>query len=132
MLGRPYKEKKYRKVIAACDLAADFDFLPEGDDTEVGERGVLLSGGQRQRLAIARCLYSRAACTFLDAPFSSLDSKITKHIFNHGILGMLLKRKKTVFMATDRLDFLDRADKVIYVRDGSTCAQGSVDDILSR
>ena len=82
--------------------------------TKVGERGVLLSGGQRQRLAIARCLYSKAACTFLDAPFSSLDSHIASHIFHEGILGILLKRRRTVVMVTDREDFLQRADKVFY------------------
>ena len=97
---------------------------------KVGERGVLLSGGQRQRLAIARCLYSKAACTFLDAPFSSLDSHIASHIFHEGILGILLKRKRTVVMVTDREDFLQRADKVFYVREGRIADQGKMADLL--
>ena len=130
LLGRAMREKRYQKVIKACDLAADIDLLPEGDDTEVGEKGVLLSGGQRQRLAIARCLYSKAACTFLDAPFSSLDSNITNHIFNEGILGILMKRKRTVFMATDRIDFLHKADWVIYLMNGAIKTQGSVKEVM--
>ena len=116
LLGRPYKEKRYEKVIAASDLQTDIDLLPEGDETEIGERGVLLSGGQRQRLAIARCLYSKAYCTFLDAPFSNLDSKITTHIFHQGILGILLKRKRTVFMSTERTDFLSEAHHIIALK----------------
>eukprot|EP00095_Tigriopus_kingsejongensis_P009125 snap_masked-scaffold595_size129005-processed-gene-0.7 protein:Tk09125 transcript:snap_masked-scaffold595_size129005-processed-gene-0.7-mRNA-1 annotation:"cystic fibrosis transmembrane conductance regulator" len=130
LLGRPFKEKRYDKVLRVCDLRADLDLLPEGDETEVGERGVLLSGGQRHRIAIARCIYSKAPCTFLDSPFSSLDSSITTHIFHEGILGILLKRRRTVFMATDRVDFLNRADWVIYMNQGSIKAQGSVGEVM--
>ena len=43
-MGRPWKEKRYRKVLFACDLNTDIDFLPFKDDTEVGDDGVLLSG----------------------------------------------------------------------------------------
>lgn len=130
LLGRPFKEKRYEKVLRACDLKADIELLPEGDETEVGERGVLLSGGQRHRIAIARCIYSKAPCTFLDSPFSSLDSNITTHIFHEGILRILLKRRRTVFMATDRIDFLQKADWVIYMSQGTIKAQGSVDEIM--
>ncbi len=130
LLGRPFKEKRYQKVLSACDLNADIELLPDGDNTEVGERGVLLSGGQRQRLAIARCLYSKAACTFLDSPFSSLDSNITTHIFYQGVLGILLKRKRTVFMVTDRVDFLQKADHVLYLKEGRLVDQGKMDDLM--
>ena len=54
LMGRPWKEKRYKKVLFACDLNTDIDFLPFKDDTEVGDDGALLSGGQRQRIAIAR------------------------------------------------------------------------------
>ncbi len=130
LLGRPFKEKRYHKVLAACDLNADINLLPDGDETEVGERGVLLSGGQRQRLSLARCLYSKAACSFFDAPFSSLDANITSHIFKQGIQDLLLKRRRTVIMATDRLDFLEKADNVIYMQDGCVCASGLVPEVL--
>ncbi len=130
LLGRPFKEKRYQKVLAACDLNADINLLPDGDETEVGEHGVLLSGGQRQRLSVARCLYSKAACSFFDAPFSSLDASITSQIFKQGIQDILLKRRRTVIMATDRLDFLEKADNVIYIQDGCMCATGPVPEVL--
>ena len=78
LMGRPFKEKRYKKVLIACDLEADINILPLKDDTEVGEDGILLSGGQRHRIAIARCLYSKASCTILDMPFSALDSNLGK------------------------------------------------------
>jgi ABC-type multidrug transport system fused ATPase/permease subunit len=113
LLGRPLKEKRYRKVLAACDLDADINILPLKDDTEVGEDGGLLSGGQRQRVAIARCLYSKASCTILDMPFSALDANLSLHIFQEGILKILLKRKRTVLLSTHRKDFLPKADWIL-------------------
>lgn len=85
LMGRPIKEKRYKKVLVACDLEADLAILPHRDDTQVGDDGVLLSGGQRHRLAIARCLYSKASCTILDTPFAALDANLGKNIFNYNL-----------------------------------------------
>jgi len=57
------------------------------------------TGGQRQRLAIARAIYSKAPCTFLDSPFSALDPDLANHVFNVGILKILRKRKRTVLVS---------------------------------
>lgn len=60
MFGEPYRPKRYDKIIESCALKADIDLMPNGDLTEIGERGLSISGGQRQRLCIARALYSSA------------------------------------------------------------------------
>ena len=125
LMGRPFKEKRYKKVLTACDLEADLNILPMKDDTEVGEDGVLLSGGQRQRIAIARCLYSKANCTILDNPLTALDSNLALHIFEHGILNILLKRKRTVFMSCERKDFWPRADIILDFNQGVLEHQGN-------
>ena len=52
-----YEQERYLAVVKGCCLVTDFQLLPDGDTTEIGERGVNLSGGQRQRLALARALY---------------------------------------------------------------------------
>ncbi len=81
------------------------------------------TGGQRQRLAIARALYSKAGCTFLDSPFSAVDADLANHIFKAGIMKILLKRKRTVLLATDRLDFIEKASKIVFLKDGKIEAQ---------
>jgi ABC-type thiamine transport system ATPase subunit len=81
------------------------------------------TGGQRQRLAIARAIYSKAPCTFLDNPFSALDPDLANHVFNVGILKILKKRKRTVLLATDRTDFFEKADRIVFLRNGRIEAQ---------
>lgn len=54
LFGEPYDEEKYRKVTRACQLSKDFEQLPHGDKTLVGERGTSLSGGQCARVNLAR------------------------------------------------------------------------------
>ncbi|RXN38805.1 ATP-binding cassette sub-family C member 8 isoform X1 [Labeo rohita] len=56
---------RYRTVIEACSLQPDIDILPQGDQTEIGERGIILSGGQRQRIGVARALYQTTNVVFL-------------------------------------------------------------------
>ena len=90
------------------------------------KKDFFVTGGQRQRLAIARALYSKAPCTFLDSPFSALDPDITNHIFQVGILQILMQRKRTVLLSTDRMDFLEKADNIIFLKEGKIEAQASL------
>jgi len=131
LLGRSFNEKRYEKVLEACDLHSDIEAFPERDATEVGERGVLLSGGQRGRLAVARCLYSTAGAVFLDAPFASLDLRTANHMFRVGLLGLLRRRRRTVVLATDRPELIRAADYAVYVREGRIVTQGSPADVVS-
>lgn len=65
LFGRPYRARRYNRVISATALQPDIDILPGKDMTDIGERGINLSGGQRQRVAIARALYSKANVVIL-------------------------------------------------------------------
>jgi ABC-type multidrug transport system fused ATPase/permease subunit len=100
--------------------------LPNGLDTEIGERGIKLSGGQRQRLGIARALFSKPQLLVLDEATSSLDSetelKISKAIQN-------LKGKVTVVIIAHRLSTVRKADKVYYLEDGKIKASGSFEEV---
>ena len=61
-------DTKYNETIEACALKPDFDMLPAGDSTEIGEKGINLSGGQKQRVSLARAVYQDSDIYLLDDP----------------------------------------------------------------
>ena len=74
VFGKPFDRKWYRKVVDACALQPDFEMLPNGDQTEIGERGITVSGGQKQRLNIARAIYFNSDLVLMDDPLSGKHS----------------------------------------------------------
>jgi len=63
LFGQPMDRNRYRQVVRVCALEQDFQLLPHGDRTIVGERGVTLSGGQKARINLARCVRTKKAVT---------------------------------------------------------------------
>lgn len=84
-----FNEKRYREVVKVCALERDFQLLPLGDETIVGERGISLSGGQRARISLARAIYRKAEIYLLDDPLSAVDTHVGKHIFEQCIMEYL-------------------------------------------
>ena len=128
-LGYPKELASDEMVWEAVNFAELGDVvkeLPNGLDTEVGERGIKLSGGQRQRLGIARALFSKPQLLVLDEATSSLDSetelKISKAIQN-------LKGKVTVVIIAHRLSTVRKANNVYYLEDGKIKASGSFEEV---
>ncbi len=74
IFGSPFDEKRYNEVIRVCALRRDLALMPNGDQTEIGERGINLSGGQRQRISLARCVYKLNDVILLDDPLRFLFS----------------------------------------------------------
>lgn len=66
IFGEPYDDARYRKVIYACGLTTDLTLFEDGDQTEIGEKGITLSGGQKARITLARAVYSDTAIVLLD------------------------------------------------------------------
>ncbi|RWW10943.1 hypothetical protein GW17_00025484 [Ensete ventricosum] len=75
LFGSVMDGQRYQETIEKCSLVKDFEMMPHGDLTEIGERGVNLSGGQKQRIQLARALYQDADIYLLDDPFSAVLDK---------------------------------------------------------
>ncbi|KAM4618404.1 ATP-binding cassette sub-family C member 8 isoform 2-T2 [Polymixia lowei] len=125
----PMIKPRYKAVIEACSLQPDIDILPQGDQTEVGERGIILSGGQKQRISVARALYQQTNVVFLDDPFSALDIHLSDHLMQDGILKLLREEKRTVVLVTHKLQYLLHADWIIAMKDGTIQTEGTLKDI---
>jgi ABC-type multidrug transport system fused ATPase/permease subunit len=111
--GNPYDEQWYQYVVKVCSLQRDFEILPAGDATEVGERGITLSGGQKARINLARAVYRRCDIILLDDVLSAVDAHVGKSILEDCILGALAG--KTRVLATHQISIINSADRVIFL-----------------
>ncbi len=119
-------------IIAACKQANAWDFiekLPDGLNTQIGERGMLLSGGQRQRLAIARALLKNAPVIILDEATSALDTASEQAI--QDALNRLMKDRTTIVIA-HRLSTIEGADNIIVMENGNIIEQGDHRALLAQ
>ncbi|XP_013142439.1 PREDICTED: multidrug resistance-associated protein 1 [Papilio polytes] len=132
LFGKPLEKAKYSNVIGVCALKPDFDVLPGGDQTEIGEKGINLSGGQKQRVSLARAVYYDADNYFLDDPLSAVDSHVGKHIFDKVIGPSGLLKDKTRVWVTHNVTYLAQTDLVLVLRDGQVSEAGTYQQLLEK
>ncbi|KTW31190.1 uncharacterized protein T551_01263 [Pneumocystis jirovecii RU7] len=130
LFGKPYDKHKYQKVINVCCLDVDIQTFANRDLTEIGEKGVTLSGGQKQRINIARSVYFDADIILLDDSLSSVDSNVSKDIFEKCIRNFL--KDKTVIFVTHHLNILSKADKIVYLENGEIMEMGKYSDLINK
>ncbi|MFB6221567.1 MAG: ABC transporter ATP-binding protein [Halolamina sp.] len=119
-----------REVVEAAKAAEAHEFiteLPQGYDTEIGERGVKLSGGQRQRLAIARALLNDPEIVILDEATSDVDTETEERIQQS--LDRLTA-DRTAFVIAHRLSTIKDADRIVVMEEGRIAETGSHDELL--
>lgn len=129
VLGFPEFSDREDLIWEALRVAELHDFvfsLPEKLDTEIGERGTFLSGGQRQRLGIARAMFTCPRILVLDEATSSLDGQ-TEASITEAI--QLLKEATTIVLIAHRLSTVMKADRVVYVSDGTVLASGTFEKV---
>ncbi len=116
VFGKDFNEQRYRATIEACALNDDFEQLPFGDMTQVGESGVALSGGQRARVSLARTVYSDADIFLLDGPLKAVDAKVGEFIYQKCICGVLATRPR--ILVTHHKKYLQNASVVLTMENG--------------
>jgi ABC-type multidrug transport system fused ATPase/permease subunit len=118
-------------IIEAAKAANAHDFidrLPDGYDTELGERGAQLSGGERQRICVARAFIRNAPILILDEPTSSIDSR-TELVILDALDRLMVGR--TSLMIAHRLSTVRKADLIIVVNRGRVAEVGSHEELLT-
>lgn len=125
LFGQPMDRKRYNYVCKKCALERDFEQLPNGDKTIVGERGQSLSGGQKARISLARACYRDAAIYLLDDPLSAVDTHVGKHLFDQCLRSLL--KNKIVILVTHQLQYLQQVDQIVIFKHGRVEAVGSYD-----
>ncbi|XP_061102942.1 ATP-binding cassette sub-family C member 12-like [Conger conger] len=123
LMKEEFDQTRYDKAILVCSLQPDLDILPDGDMTEIGERGANLSGGQKQRISLARAVYSNKDIFLLDDPLSAVDAHVGKHIFEECIKKEL--RGKSVVLVSHQLQFLESCDEVMLLESGEIQGMGT-------
>ncbi|APA10145.1 hypothetical protein sscle_06g049150 [Sclerotinia sclerotiorum 1980 UF-70] len=132
LFGHRFDPTFYDKTVKACALTDDFAQLPDGDETEVGERGISLSGGQKARLTLARAVYARADIYLLDDCLSAVDQHVGRHLIDNVFGSTGLLSGKTRVLATNSIPVLKEANLICLIRDNKIIERGTYDQAIAR
>jgi len=120
------------EMVAAAQAAYAHEFieeLPQGYDTEIGERGVKLSGGQKQRLALARAILANPRILILDEATSSVDAE-AEYLIQQALEEVM--KGRTSLVIAHRLSTIRNADKIIALEEGRIREVGDHQELLAR
>lgn len=129
-LGRPdATPEQIEHVARLASVHDDILRLPQGYETEVGERGVMLSGGQKQRISIARALLLEAEILILDDALSAVDGR-TEHQILHNLRQW--GEGRTVIISAHRLSALTEASEILVMQHGHIVQRGRHDGLVAQ
>lgn len=126
-LESPDDDSEVERALRLAQLDAMVAGLPDGLDTQLGERGSRVSGGQRQRIGLARALYTRPSVLILDEATSALDNDTESRI-GETLAG--LHGQVTTIIVAHRLSTVRNCDEVFYLERGTIAAAGSFEDVI--
>nr|XP_045719631.1 ATP-binding cassette sub-family C member 2-like [Mirounga angustirostris] len=130
LFGSIMQKQFYEQVLEACALLPDLEQLPNGDQTEIGERGVNISGGQKHRVSLARAVYSGADIYLLDDPFAAVDVHVGKQLFEKVIGSSGILKNKTRILVTHNLTLLPQMDLIVVMESGRIAHMGTYQELL--
>ncbi|KAG5204281.1 hypothetical protein JEQ12_002257 [Ovis aries] len=128
LFGKKYEEDRYEEVIKACALEEDLQFLEDGDQTLIGDRGTPLSEGQKARVSLARAVYQDADIYLLDDPFSAVDAGVSRYLFEQYICQVL--REKITILVTHQWKYLKAASWILILKGGTIVQCGTYTGLL--
>lgn len=126
------KDASDKQIIAAAKKANIYDYimsLPDGFNTQIGERGIRLSGGQKQRLSIARVFLKNPSILILDEATSSLDNT-TEALIQEAL--NTLKKGRTTIVVAHRLSTIRNADEILVVSNGKIIESGDHEQLMKK
>ena len=123
LFGLPFKQEKFLNVVHVCGLTKDLAVFSNGDMTKIGQRGVTFSGGQKALVGLARAVYSDADIYLLDDPFSAVDIKMGRRLFDACIVGHLSGGIR--LLVTHQLQYLKDVHDIAVMENGSIVHHGS-------
>ncbi|MBW9206209.1 ABC transporter ATP-binding protein/permease [Mumia sp. zg.B17] len=131
-LGADVDDARLREVLELTQASGFVDALPDGLDTQLGERGTTLSGGQRQRLALARALVRDPRLLVLDDATSALDPDVEQRILSALARSTASGAGPTVFIVAYRKATISLADEVLFLRGGKVVDRGTHAELVAR
>ncbi|KAI0826665.1 multidrug resistance-associated ABC transporter [Trametes gibbosa] len=129
VFGQDEDNAKFNDIIRACCLEPDLEMLPNGEQTEIGEKGINLSGGQKARVSLARAAYSGADIVLMDDSLSAVDAYVGKTLLDRLFLSGPLADKTRV-LVTHALHVLDKTDYIYVMDEGVIVEQGTYQDLM--
>lgn len=129
LFGSRYEEDRYNEVIEVCALKRDLEILEDGDQTEIGEKGITLSGGQKQRVSLARAIYSRSRHVLLDDCLSAVDAHTAEHIYGKCLIGPIMKNRTCILVTHHVRLCIPTAKLVVLMHNGEITLQGTVQQL---
>ncbi|PPR02009.1 hypothetical protein CVT24_011132 [Panaeolus cyanescens] len=128
LFNLPYDEERYLRTLEVCALVSDLDILEDGDESEIGERGVNLSGGQKARVSLARAVYSRASILFLDDVLSAVDAHTAHHLYHECLSGDLMKGRTVILVSHHVQLCAPGASYIVALDNGRVEFEGTKED----
>lgn len=125
--GQSIDKHQIDEILALSQLSEDISRFQDGDQTVVGEKGIMLSGGQKQRLSIARALLSPAELIIMDNVLSAVDYETERKILS-GLLNRI--GQQSVLVVSHRISALENMDKILVLHQGEIISRGTHEQLL--